>query len=113
MVDGAIIALVRDYLACVAQAGIAVEAGVLFGSCARGEQQADSDIDVLVVSPDFDPPYEHALIDRLWSLRRLVDSRIEPHAVGSRQFREDTGTPLLGIARREGQRVAPRSTPSG
>jgi len=102
MVDSAVIAVVRAYLARVAQTGIVVEAGVVFGSCVRGEQNAESDIDVLVISPDFDQQYGHELVDRLWSLRRLVDSRIEPHAVGSKQFREDTGTPLIGVARREG-----------
>ncbi|MBN2452488.1 MAG: nucleotidyltransferase domain-containing protein [Lentisphaeria bacterium] len=102
MVDGAVLAAVKEYLALVARAGITVEAGVVFGSCVRGEQDADSDIDLLVVSPDFDRRYDHELIDRLWSLRRFVDSRIEPHAVGSLQFRQDTGTPLIGVARREG-----------
>lgn len=106
MVDINVINIVRRYLARVARSGIAVESGVLFGSWARGEQHADSDIDVLVVSPDFDNRYDHELIDRLWCLRRFVDNRIEPHAIGSRQIDEDAGTPLIEIANREGIKVA-------
>ena len=106
MVAESIIEVVRKYLARVTEAGIAVQCGVLFGSCARGEQVADSDIDLLVVSPDFDGCYEHRLVDLLWSIRRFVDNRIEPHAVGACQFEEDQSSPLIGIARREGQVIS-------
>lgn len=105
MVAGSTLETVRKYLARVAEAGIAVESGVIFGSCVRGEQTPESDIDLLVVSPDFDGRFEHRLVDLLWGLRRFVDSHIEPHAVGSRQFVQDNESPVIGIARREGMVV--------
>ncbi len=102
MVDGNIVNVAKQYLERVAQAGIAVEAGVLFGSCARGDQSAESDIDLLVVSPDFDKTHSRSQINLLWGLRRFVDSRIEPYAVGSCQFREEADSPIIATARKEG-----------
>jgi predicted nucleotidyltransferase len=102
MVENKVIDIVKKYLLKVADSGIIVDSGVVFGSCAYGVQMQDSDIDLLVISPDFDGVFEHKLVDRLWSIRRFVDSHIEPHAVGLRQFIQDTESPLIGIARQEG-----------
>jgi hypothetical protein len=38
-------------------------------------------------------------------LRAQTDSRIEPIAVGERQWREDQGSLVLEMARREGQEI--------
>jgi predicted nucleotidyltransferase len=102
MVDQSIIKEIRQYLARVAEAGIPVASAVLFGSYARGEQRRESDIDILVLSPSFDDGVDFDTANELWRLTRYVDSRIEPHAVGVREFAEDDSSPLIGIARREG-----------
>jgi len=44
----------------------------------------DSDIDLIVVSPEFDRRNE-AQVNLLWELRAFADPRIEPIACGSRQ----------------------------
>jgi hypothetical protein len=62
----------------------------------------------LIIAPEFDEPYERQRTDLLWELRVFTDSRIEPVAVGERQWREDPGSPLIEMARREGVVVAPR-----
>lgn len=105
MVKQSVIESVRKYLKQVSEAGIRVDSGVIFGSHARGEPGTESDIDLLVISPDFDENYEHKLVDMLWRIRRFVDNHIEPHAVGSRQFETNDSSPLIGIARREGIRT--------
>lgn len=102
MVDSSVIAIVRRYLDTVMRAGIPAEKAVIYGSFARGEQRKDSDIDVLVLSPLFDRLKECKVLDLLWRLTRQVDIRIEPIAVGVREFDEDDGSPLIGVARRDG-----------
>jgi len=77
----------------------------LFGSYARGDAHADSDIDVLIIAPEFDGPYDRARVDLLWTLRIYTDTRIEPLPVGERQWQEDSVSTIIEIARREGQEI--------
>lgn len=107
MVEPAITKVVQDYLRAVRQAGISARCAVLFGSHVRGDARPDSDIDLLVVAPEFDGPYDRRQADLLWALRVSTDSRIEPIAVGERRWREDDASPILEIARREGQEITP------
>jgi len=107
MADASVVRAVQGYLAAVRRSGIQAEQGILFGSYARGDARPDSDVDVLIIAPEFDEPYDRQRIDRLWELRVSTDSRIEPVAVGERQWREDRSSPLIEIARREGVAVAP------
>lgn len=106
MVDPAVVKIVQRYLLALRRAGQRAQQAILFGSYARGEAQPDSDIDVLVVAPAFDGPYDRARVDLLWTLRAYTDSRIEPLAVGERQWREDAASPIIEVARREGQVIA-------
>lgn len=102
MVDEAIISGVRRYLNSLKDQGIAVRLGVVFGSRASGTAGQWSDIDLLVVSPVFDGEYSRELVNKLWRTAARTDSRIEPIPCGERQWREDTGSPILEIARGEG-----------
>ena len=107
MVEPAILEVIRDYLSAVQQRGIRVSRAVLYGSWARGEAGPESDIDLLVIAPEFDEARRTDLIDALWQLRAYTDSRIEPVGVGERQWREDDVYPSIEIGRREGQTVLP------
>lgn len=112
MVDDAIVTVVRKYLAKVAEAGIVVDRGVIFGSCAHGCQRPESDIDLVVVSPAFDGKDREAALDTLWHMVWRVDTRIEPIGVGVRQYAEQAWQPLLMVARREGVPVYPAGVPT-
>lgn len=112
MAEASVVRAVQSYLAAVRRSGIHAERGILFGSYARGDAHPDSDVDVLIIAPEFDEPYDPRRIDLLWELRVRTDSRIEPIAVGERQWRDDQSSPLIEIARREGVTVAPMQ-PSG
>jgi len=105
VVDEAIIKTVKRYLRAVNNSGIPVRYGVIFGSHATGRAHRWSDIDLLVVSSSFDGQRKRRDIDRLWHTTVTTDSRIEPIAVGERQWLEDDSSPLIEIARREGQVV--------
>ncbi|MCR4418625.1 MAG: nucleotidyltransferase domain-containing protein [Clostridia bacterium] len=46
--------LISAYLRILSSLGIEVSRVYLFGSCARGSERGDSDIDLIVVSPSFE-----------------------------------------------------------
>jgi predicted nucleotidyltransferase len=103
VVDAAVVDIVRNYLKEVRGAGIMASRAVLFGSYAKGTAVSDlSDIDVVIIAPEFDPKPDRGLVARLWRARATTDSRIEPIAAGEQQWLQDDESPLLEIARREG-----------
>lgn len=105
MVDESIVKSAQKYLRAVNKSGIPVSFGVVFGSQVDGTANKWSDIDLLVISPRFDGEIRHKDVARLWRLIVGTDSRIEPIAVGERQWEEDDVSPIIEIARREGQTV--------
>lgn len=102
MVDEAIIALVRRYLAWLPKVGIHPSRAVLFGSFARGENREYSDIDLVVIAPEFDAQRDIELIETMWRATAHADSRIEPIACGEVEWETDGRRPIIEIARREG-----------
>lgn len=105
MLETSVLTAVRAYLSAVRAQGIFVERAVVFGSQATGRAHVWSDIDLLVVSPQFDDMKDRSSVNLLWRLAARVDSRIEPVACGSRQWREDDSSALIEIARREGEEL--------
>ena len=103
MARRAVVKVVQNYLKYVTQQGIPVSYGVLFGSYAKGKANKWSDIDLLVVSPQFDEPKTHRDYENLFIYAGRTDSRIEPIPVGEKQFKEDNSNMIIEIARREGQ----------
>lgn len=106
MPGASVIAVIRRYLEAVREQGIPVQGAVLFGSYARGEEQPDSDIDLIVLSPVFDRVKTQASLSTLWRLRATTDYRIEPIATGTEEWVADRGSPILEIARREGVEIS-------
>ncbi len=107
MADPTIIEIVPQYLRNLAGQGILPRGGVVSGSHASGHPGEWSDIDLLAVSPAFDGTFSREFINRLWRVAARTDSRIEPVPCGERQWAEDTATPIIEIARREGVQVVP------
>lgn len=105
MVDKAIRASVEAFIRRVRENGVSVRCGVIFGSQATGRSSALSDIDLLVISPQFDERRERKDINLLWHLAAKTDSRIEPIPCGEKQWLEDDSTAIIEIARREGEIV--------
>jgi len=102
MLEQSILTTVRNYLVALASEGIMVERAVVFGSQVKGQADAWSDIDVLVISPQFDDIKDRSSVNLLWRVAARTDSRIEPIACGSRQWRDDDSIAIIEIARREG-----------
>jgi len=103
MANRTIVKSVQNYLKYVKQQGIPVSYGVLFGSYVKNKAHKWSDIDVLVISPLFDGIQTAEDHERLWMFAARTDKRIEPIAVGEKQYKEDKSILILEIARREGQ----------
>lgn len=108
MVDETVVKIIQRYLHALAEQGIPVGYGVLFGSQVSGRPNRWSDIDLLVVSPWFDRERRREDVGLLWRVAAHTDSRIEPIAVGQRQFEEDDSRAIIEIARREGVVVTPK-----
>lgn len=105
MVDAGIRTIVEMYLKAVAGNGVMVIRGIIFGSQAKGNAGVWSDIDLLVVSPRFDDMSGRDDINLLWRIAARTDSRIEPIPCGEKQWLEDNSSPIIEIARREGEIV--------
>jgi len=102
MVEASVIEAIRHYLAELPTAGIHARRGILFGSFARGESNEWSDIDLVVIAPEFDIKRDLAFVKRLWRATARTDTRIEPIPCGEKEWEEDDSRPILEIARREG-----------
>ena len=98
----------RDVIDIALQYAIAVKSKydfakiILFGSYAKGTQNADSDIDIAVILKDYSN-----LIDTqvdLMRLRRKIDSRIEPHPFREKDF--DVSNPIVNEIVKYGHNVA-------
>ena len=61
-----------------------IEAIILFGSYAKGTENEDSDIDIAVISDDFEDIYDcmAVLMGMTWD----IDARIEPHPITTEDF---------------------------
>jgi predicted nucleotidyltransferase len=106
MVDESVVAAAKDYLRALRRRGVPIRFGVLFGSWVQGRAHRWSDIDLVVVSPQFDHSHSWTDVRVLWRQAARTDSRIEPIACGEKQWEEDDSTVILNIARREGERIA-------
>ena len=106
MVDQSVVNVVQRYLRALQAAGLAVRFGVIFGSWTAGKAGLWSDIDLLVVSPRFDGPFDRQDVNFLWHQAARIDSRIEPIACGEQQWQRDDSSAVIEIARREGTQIA-------
>ncbi|TAL69776.1 MAG: nucleotidyltransferase domain-containing protein [Bacteroidetes bacterium] len=100
-----ILKMVKEYLQELNKNGIKITRAILYGSYARSEQNENSDIDLLLISPLFDNG-SNKYAGKIWQLTKVSDYKIEPIAVGEKRFLEDDATPLLEIARTEGIEIA-------
>ncbi len=102
MVESTIMSAIRRYVLALSTFGIHTNRLVLFGSFARGDADEYSDIDLVVIAPEFDGPRELTLVEKLWLATASADNRIEPIPCGEQEWETDGSRPILEIARREG-----------
>jgi hypothetical protein len=90
MVESTIVSVIRRYLAALPEVGIHARRAALFGSFATGRADEWSDIDLVVVAPEFDGQRPLELVKALWRATR-VDDRIEPIPCGELEWEGDEG----------------------
>ncbi len=104
MVQAEIESIVKKYINVLNNTGLEIKQAYIYGSCVRGENSTDSDIDVMLVSEIFDTD-DDSVLSRPWIYTVKVDPRIEPVAIGSRRFNTDAGSPLIEIVKKEGIKI--------
>ena len=102
MVESTVMTAIQRYTTALGSFGIHTRRFVLFGSFARGDADEFSDIDLIVIAPEFDGPREMTLVEKLWQATSSADNRIEPIPCGEQEWETDQCRPILEIARREG-----------
>jgi predicted nucleotidyltransferase len=81
-----------------------VEGIYLFGSQVTGRATEWSDIDLLVISPDFQSDRHEARL-ALMRIARNIDHRIEPHPMTPEEF--NPSNPIAYEVQRNGVRISP------
>ena len=101
MVKKSIVKVIRRFTEALIKKGIRIDKVVLYGSCARGRERPDSDIDVAIVSKDFgkDKTEEGMMLFRIAG---GVDVRLEPVPLSCESYENDTWIPLIYEIRENG-----------
>ena len=93
--------VIKKFVKVLKQEGIAIDHVILYGSHARGNARADSDIDVAVVSKNFGKdPIEEGMT--LFRLAGKIDPRLEPVPIPVKIYKKDTWIPLIYEIREKG-----------
>jgi predicted nucleotidyltransferase len=103
----AVVAQTLDHLA----RRIRIQQAILFGSHARGEADQWSDVDLAVVSPNFEQMSHRQVIDLLVEVALAVDPRVEIRAYTPRELTEARPTNFLGHILATGAVVYGRGAP--
>lgn len=91
-IDKEIIDIVNKYIEIVKKNYNVLDI-ILFGSYAKGTNNENSDIDIAIITDDF----ENDIFDEelnLMKLRRKIDTRIEPHLIRIKDYK-NAETPFI------------------
>ena len=94
MAKAEVIELLIKYILLLNSNGIGVCKAFLFGSYSTNTATDASDIDVMIVSENYDEADDEA-IGKIWKLTRLVSTKIEPFLIGKNKFISDENSPLI------------------
>ena len=89
-----IIDLLKSFLIILKRHGIHIDDAILYGSYAKGDNQDSSDIDLMIVSKEFDQ-FNDELAGLIWNICNKYDHRIEPFLIGLDKFNTDNDSPLI------------------
>jgi uncharacterized protein len=104
MAQTEVIDIIKQYIRNLKAGGLNIQFALLYGSFARNESSDESDIDVMLVSEDFDTN-DDLILSEPWLPKYRHDFRIEPIAIGSKRFETDEGSPIIEIAKKEGIKI--------
>ena len=84
MDDGTVFQVAKRYIAFIKKMHPGIKKVYMFGSCAKGINNADSDIDLAIVFENLSDTFDMQV--QLMKLRRKFDTRIEPHPFRESDF---------------------------
>lgn len=84
---------------------IRLDGVILFGSQVAGKGHSESDIDLAVVSDDFERMTRSKLLDLLYQLHQHCSTRIEIHPYSLSQFKQARPTNFLGYILSHGKKI--------
>lgn len=105
MVKREIIETLKKYVILLNSEGISVYKAFLFGSYSAETASDESDIDVMIVSDNYDENDDVA-VGKIWRLTRKVNPKIEPFLIGTKKFVNDDTSPLISMIKAEGIEIA-------
>ncbi len=82
-IDRRIIESINKYIEKISEY-YKIDAIILFGSYAKGTENADSDIDIAIISSDFSDIIDDGA--KLIGLTWKIDTRIEPHPITTEDY---------------------------
>lgn len=85
--------IIRDFAKAVSAQGVRPEKILLFGSYARGDPRPESDIDVIVVSPDFNGMPARRRWNILGKAAAAVMEPVEALALSPEELEEENLSP--------------------
>ncbi|VAX29830.1 hypothetical protein MNBD_IGNAVI01-2790 [hydrothermal vent metagenome] len=98
--------IIKKYILELEKNGLEISKVFLFGSHAYGTPSKDSDIDLLIISPQFDSKDREKYSAILWMATETVDYLIEPIGVGENFFNSNEFSPLLDLVKAKGLEIA-------
>lgn len=99
-----VIELLRRYIELLRSEGIAINKAFLYGSYSDETSSDKSDIDVLLVSDQFDQVNDQ-LAGKAWRLTSKISTKIEPFLIGSKKFSINDSSPLVSKIRESGVQI--------
>ncbi len=96
---------IERYIGNLKKHNLYIKKVILFGSFAKGEGRKWSDIDLCIVSPDFEDPWQAS--EFLWRYRDIKDVRyvVEPIGFPEQEFMRDKDDFLIQNIKRSGVEV--------
>jgi len=105
MPDKRIIEIVKSFINDLKHKGVFCDEVYLFGSQLKGVAKETSDIDVLLISPQFDEEDEEILA-KIWFSKIRTENRIEPILITPSLFNEENHSPLISMIKETGFLIA-------
>ena len=105
MARSEVIELLKKYILLLNTEGISVNKAFLFGSYSTDTASESSDIDVMIVSDNYDEN-DDVTIGKLWLLTRRISTKIEPFLIGGKKFKEEDSSPLINMIKKHGIEIA-------
>lgn len=105
MDKSAAIKLIKNYLKLLVKEGVLIDKAFLYGSYSKNTETENSDIDLLIVSKEFDTT-DDLLIGKIWYLTNKINSKIEPYIISTKRFNSDEFSPLIQLIKQEGIEIS-------